>query len=134
MIDCLTSAHVFCSGFVTDGRALVKLVDPEQLIRIRQEKSAAADARVAKKAAAVEAEQAKRMQKIEKGRTTPSAMFKPPNVPEGTYGTWDDAGIPLTDGEGKALSKNAAKKIHKDHAVQQKLHEEFLQWQASQGV
>jgi cysteinyl-tRNA synthetase len=118
---------------VADGSALVKFVDPEQLMRIRQEKKAAADAKAAKKAAAIEAEQAKRLQRLEKGRTPPSAMFKPPHVQEGTYGSWDGAGIPLTDGEGKPLSKNAAKKVQKEHANQQKLHEEYLQWQASKG-
>ena len=55
-------------------------------------------------------------------------MFKPPHVPEGTYGSWDDTGIPLTDGEGKSLSKNAEKKVRKDHANQVKVHQEFLEW------
>ena len=130
----LVGTHVHCSVYITDGPALVKFVDPEQLTRIRLEKKAAADAKLAKKAAAIEAEQAKRLQKLEKGRTAPSAMFRPPNVPKGTYGSWDEAGIPLTDGEGKPLSKNAAKKVQKEHTAQQKAHEEFLQWQASRGV
>ena len=56
-------------------------------------------------------------------------MFKPPNVPQGTYGSWDELGIPLTDDEGKELSKNQAKKVQKEHANQAKLHEEFLAWQ-----
>ncbi len=34
-------------------------------------------------------------------------------MPEGTYSEWDAHGIPLTDGEGKPLSKNAAKKLQK---------------------
>jgi cysteinyl-tRNA synthetase len=55
-------------------------------------------------------------------------MFKPPNVPEGTYSTWNDAGLPLTDGEGKELSKNQVKKLQKDFVAQQKLHEEYLAW------
>ena len=56
-------------------------------------------------------------------------MFKPPNVPQGTYSSWDESGIPLTDDEGKELSKNQAKKVQKEHANQAKLHEEFLAWQ-----
>ena len=112
----------------------MKLVDSEQLARIRQEKKAAADSKVAKKTAALEAELAKKVAKLEKGQTPPSAMFKPPNVPERTYGSWDDAGVPLTDSEGKPLSKNAVKKLQKEYANQQKAHEEFLQWQASQAT
>ena len=40
---------------VADGKALVKLVDPAQLMKAREEKKALADAKAAKKAAAVEA-------------------------------------------------------------------------------
>lgn len=87
------------------------------------------EAKAAKKAAAAEADRSKRIQKLEKGRVPPENMFKPPNVPEGTYKTWDDAGIPLTDGEGKELSKNQGKKVQKDWAAQKKLHDDFLSWQ-----
>ena len=116
----------------TDGKALVKLVDPAQLLKSREEKKALADAKAAKKAAQVEAERQKRLAKLEKGRVPPSEMFKPPNVPEGTYRSWDEMGIPLTDGEGKSLSKNAVKKVQKEHASQTKAHQEFLEWQTTQ--
>ncbi|OSX65793.1 hypothetical protein POSPLADRAFT_1064495 [Postia placenta MAD-698-R-SB12] len=115
-----------------DGKALVKLVPPADLIRARDEKRAQADAKAAKKAAAVEAERQKRMQKLEKGRVAPQDMFKPPNVPKGLYGSWDGNGLPLTDGEGKELSKNQTKKVQKDWALQKKLHEEFLEWQKTE--
>ncbi|KAA1471808.1 hypothetical protein DENSPDRAFT_837899 [Dentipellis sp. KUC8613] len=111
-----------------DGKALVKLVSPAELIKARDEKKALAEAKAAKKAASVEAERQKRLQKLERGRVSPSEMFKPPNVPEGTYGSWDDAGLPLTDGEGKELSKNQTKKVQKDWTVQKKLHEDYLAW------
>ena len=55
-------------------------------------------------------------------------MFKPPNVAQGKYSSWDESGIPLTDGEGKELSKNQAKKVQKEYTDQAKLHEEFLVW------
>ena len=42
----------------TDGKALVKLVPPAELIKARDEKRAAADAKAAKKAAQLEAERA----------------------------------------------------------------------------
>ncbi|KAG5646258.1 hypothetical protein DXG03_004085 [Asterophora parasitica] len=111
-----------------DGKALVKLVPPAELIKARDEKRALIEAKAAKKAAQVEAERLKRQQKLEKGRVAPEELFKPPNVAEGTYGSWNDAGIPLTDGDGKELSKNAGKKVQKDWATQKKLHDEYLAW------
>jgi cysteinyl-tRNA synthetase len=58
-------------------------------------------------------------------------MFKPPNVPAGTYSSWNEDGLPLTDGEGQELSKNQGKKVSKDWVAQKKLHDEFLEWQKS---
>ncbi|KIM45332.1 hypothetical protein M413DRAFT_66439 [Hebeloma cylindrosporum] len=112
-----------------DGKALVKLVSPAELIKAREEKRALAEAKAAKKAASVEAERQKRLAKIEKGRISPLEMFKPPNVPEGRYRSWNEEGLPLTDNEGNELTKNQAKKLQKDHINQAKLHEEFLAWQ-----
>ncbi|KAF8198063.1 tRNA synthetases class I (C) catalytic domain-containing protein [Pholiota molesta] len=106
-----------------------KISPPAELIKAREEKRAIAEAKAAKKAASVEAERQKRLAKIEKGRVSPQDMFKPPNVPEGTYGSWNEQGLPLTDGEGKELTKNQSKKVQKEHANQAKLHEEFLAWQ-----
>ncbi|PPQ84596.1 hypothetical protein CVT25_015799 [Psilocybe cyanescens] len=117
-----------------DGKALVKLVSPAELMKAREEKRALMEAKAAKKAASVEAERQKRLQKMEKGRVSPQEMFKPPNVPEGTYGSWNGDGLPLTDGEGKELTKNQTKKVQKDHTNQAKLHEEFLAWQKTNTV
>ncbi|KIY70644.1 hypothetical protein CYLTODRAFT_419597 [Cylindrobasidium torrendii FP15055 ss-10] len=114
-----------------DGQALVKIVSATELIKARDEKKAAAEAKVAKKAAQVEAERQKRIAKLEKGRVSPADLFKVPNVPDGTYGSWNDEGLPLTDGEGKELSKNQVKKVQKEWALQKKLHDEFLAWQAN---
>ncbi|TFK83449.1 cysteinyl-tRNA synthetase [Polyporus arcularius HHB13444] len=115
-----------------DGKALVKLVPPAELIKARDEKRAQAEAKAARKAAAVEAERQKRIAALEKGRVPPQELFRPPNVPEGTYGSWDENGVPLTDGEGKELSKSAAKKVAKEWTLQKKRHEEFLEWQKQQ--
>ncbi|KAH9485083.1 putative cysteine--tRNA ligase [Psilocybe cubensis] len=112
-----------------DGKALVKLVHPAELMKAREEKRALMEAKAAKKAASVEAERQKRLQKIEKGRVPPHEMFKPPNVQEGLYSSWNDEGLPLTDGEGKELTKNQAKKVQKEYTNQAKLHEDFLAWQ-----
>jgi len=111
-----------------DGKALVKLVDPAELIRAREEKRAEGEAKAAKKAAAQELERQKNMQKMERGSIPPEQVFKPPNVLEGVYGSWDDQGVPLTDGEGKELSKNQAKKVQKGWTTQKRLHEEYLAW------
>jgi len=119
-------------GYLADGKALVKLVPPAELMKARDEKRAQAEAKATKKAAAVEAERLKRQQKLEKGRVPPEEMFKPPNVAEGTYSSWSDEGIPLTDGDGKELSKNAAKKVQKDLMTQKKLHEDYLVWKREQ--
>jgi len=115
-----------------DGKALVKLVPPAELMKARDEKRAQVEAKAAKKAAAVEAERIKRHQKLEKGRVPPEEMFKPPNVPEGSYTSWNDVGIPLTGPDGKELSKNQAKKVQKDWTSQRKLHEDYLTWKSEQ--
>jgi len=112
-----------------DGKALVKLVDPTELIRVRDEKRAQTSAKTAKKAAAVEAEKQKKLEKILKGKLSPGEMFQPPNVPDGAYGSWNEAGLPLTDGAGKELSKNQVKKTVKEWTLQKKLHEEYLEWE-----
>lgn len=121
------------SLYVTDGKALVKLVPATELIKARDEKRALAEAKAASKAAKEKAEQQKRLQKLEKGRVSPQEMFKPPNVKETEYGSWNDDGIPLTLGDGSPLSKNAAKKAQKEWAAQKKAHEEFLAWQQAGG-
>ncbi|TFK53566.1 cysteinyl-tRNA synthetase [Heliocybe sulcata] len=111
-----------------DGKALVKLVPPEELQRARDEKRKQAEAKAAKKAAQVELERQKRIQKLEKGRVPPEEMFKPPNVPEGTYSSWNGEGLPLTDREGKDLSKNQNKKNQQAWTLQKELHEKYLAW------
>jgi cysteinyl-tRNA synthetase len=118
--------------FLTDGKALVKLVSPAELAKARDDKRALLEAKAAKKAASVEAERLKRQQKLEKGRLSPHEMFKAPNVPEGTYTAWNNEGIPLKDGDGNELSKNQMKKVQKDWSQQKKLHDEFLAWTAQQ--
>ena len=100
-----------------------------ELIRVREEKRAQAAAKATKKAASAEAEKLKRLEKILKGKLPPGEMFQPPNVPEGAYGSWNEDGLPLTDGAGKELSKNQVKKTVKEWTLQKKLHEEYLEWE-----
>ncbi|KAF8826055.1 hypothetical protein HHX47_DHR6000361 [Lentinula edodes] len=109
-----------------DGKALLKLAPPSELLKARDEKRAIALAKQAKKEAAKEAERLKRLERLAKGRVDPKEMFRPPNVKEGLYGSYDDSGVPMTDGEGKELSKSARKKLGKERETQVKLHEEYL--------
>lgn len=111
----------------------MKLVSPEELIKARDEKRSAQAAKAAKKAALAEQEQQRHAQKLEQGRIAPQNMFRPPNVPEGTYSSWSSDGIPLTDGKGDELSMNHVKRLRKVWNKQEKLHEEFLAWETQQG-
>ncbi|KAF9218788.1 hypothetical protein BS17DRAFT_719552 [Gyrodon lividus] len=115
-----------------DGKALVKLVPPSELIKAREEKRQKFEAQAAKKVASAQAEQQKRLAKLDKGRTAPKELFKPPNVSEGTYSQWNEQGIPTADGAGEKLSKSQEKKLLKEWNNQKKLHEEFLTWQQQQ--
>lgn len=117
-----------------DGKALIKLVPPAELIKARDEKRIQQEERAQKKAQAILLERQKRLEKIERGRLPPHEMFKPPNVSEEAYGSWDGAGFPLTTGEGVELSKNQIKNLHKKYQIQEKLHQEFLKWQESESL
>ncbi|ELU37714.1 cysteine-tRNA ligase [Rhizoctonia solani AG-1 IA] len=116
-----------------DGKALVKLVPAEALIKARDEKLAQAAEKSAKKASQAEAAKAKQMAKLERGKLPPTEMFRPPNVPEGTYGSWDDRGLPLTDATGAELPKSRSKKLAKEWEIQNKAHEEWNAWVAGGG-
>ncbi|KAF8835344.1 cysteinyl-tRNA synthetase [Paxillus ammoniavirescens] len=115
-----------------DGKALVKLVPPSDLIKARDEKRQKLEAQAARQATLAQAEQQKRLAKLDKGRTPPEELFKPPHVPEGTYSQWNEQGIPTADENGEKLSKSREKKLLKEWNNQKKLHEEFLTWQQQQ--
>ena len=102
------------------------------MTKARDEKRQKLEAQAARKAALAQAGEEKRLAKLEKGRTPPEELFKPPNVPEGTYNQWNEQGIPTADGEGGKLSKNQEKKVLKQWTDQNKLHEEYLAWQQQQ--
>ncbi|KAG9309224.1 cysteinyl-tRNA ligase [Chiua virens] len=111
-----------------DGKALVKLVRPSELIKARDEKRQKLEAQKERKAELQRLEQEKRLAKLERGRTPPEELFKPPNVAEGLYSQWNEQGIPTADGQGSKLSKNQEKNLSKQWTAQTKLHEEFLAW------
>ena len=109
-----------------DGRALVKLVPAAQLRAARLEREAQAAEKAARKAAAAEQARLKRLENLEKGRTRPQDMFRPPAVPQGEYTEWDERGLPTKDKEGNELAKKRRKNLEKDYEKQTKLHRDFV--------
>ena len=120
-----TSSSCATSHTTLDGRALIKFVSPETLIKARNEKRAIIAEKAAKKEANAAAEREKKRQQIEKGKTAPSELFKGPDT---EYGSWDEQGIPLTMKDGTELSKSAAKGAKKAFEQQVKRHAEYLRW------
>jgi len=108
-----------------DGKALVKLVPAEQLRAARDEKAAMARDKAEKKAAAQAAAEAKRLERLEKGRLPPSELFKTGQHAQ-EYSKYDSEGLPTHDAKGEELPKSRTKKLKKEYDVQAKLHEAFL--------
>ncbi|KAK4689957.1 cysteinyl-tRNA synthetase, partial [Tremellales sp. Uapishka_1] len=115
-------------GQGADGGALYKLVDPDILIRAREEKSAIAAEKAAKKEANARLAEEKRLALLEKGKVDPKEMFKPPHTD--LYTQWDETtGLPTVDKEGKDVSGGQRKKFLKEQKAQEKLHESWLESQ-----
>jgi len=108
-----------------DGKALVKLIPAEQLRAARDEKAAIAQEKADKRAANQAAADAKRREKLEKGRTPPQELFKTGQYAQ-EYSKWDEAGLPTHDAKGEEITKNALKKLKKMWDQQQVLHNAFL--------
>jgi cysteinyl-tRNA synthetase len=102
-------------------------------MKARDEKKAEVAAKAAQKEAARAAQQQKQLEKLQQGKLKPEEMFKPPNVPEGTYGSWNENGLPLTDSEGQELSKGKSKKLIKEQEEQTKKHQAWLAYLSQQG-
>lgn len=113
----------------------MKLVPAEILIQAREEKLAAQREKASKKAAAQEAAALKKRQKLEKGRTPPEQFFKTVSDDQKEeWGAFDDKGIPTHEKDGKEVSKKGRKKLEQRWNDQEKLHKEFLAWQAEEGM
>jgi cysteinyl-tRNA synthetase len=126
LLDKITHCSFLLSA--SDGKALVKLVSPDTLTKARDEKLALLAEKSAKKSTQADAAKAKQLAKLERGKVPPTELFRPPNVPEGTYGSWDERGVPLTDGEGAEITKSRSKKLVKEWEIQGKMHEEWKAW------
>ncbi|EAU91074.2 cysteinyl-tRNA synthetase [Coprinopsis cinerea okayama7 len=90
-----------------DGNALVKLVPP------RTAKSVALAGSSDHTAETKRTSDRPGSRRSVDSTVNPRAMFTPPHVEEGVYSSWDEEGLPLTDGEGQPISKNRRKRLHK---------------------
>lgn len=100
---------------LADGRALFKLMPPETLRQARDDKLAAVQEKAARKAATAAAAEAKRLERLEKGRTPPSKLFATDE-----FSAWDEQGVPTLDKEGVELPKSRRKKLQKEWDGQKK--------------
>ncbi|RKP25303.1 tRNA synthetases class I (C) catalytic domain-containing protein, partial [Syncephalis pseudoplumigaleata] len=99
------------------GKALVKLVDREELIRERDEKRR----KQAKKLAQAAEKERKRLERLALGRQKPEEMFKVGEY-AGQFALYDDKGIPTHDHENVELAKSRRKKLQKEWDAQTKRH------------
>lgn len=90
---------------------------PDALRQARDDKLAATQEKAARKAATAAAAEAKRQERLEKGRTPPTELFRS-NTAE--YSAWDDQGIPTLDKEGAEVPKSRKKKLQKEWDTQKK--------------
>lgn len=104
-----------------EERALVKLVDRLTLIEAREEKAQRESEKAREKAERAAALEAKRLDRLERGRTHPKDMFKTLE-----FSAWDEEGLPTLDAAGQEVSKSRRKKAEKEAGAQAKLHAEFL--------
>ncbi|CAG8471591.1 45_t:CDS:10, partial [Diversispora eburnea] len=111
-----------------DGKALVKFVNKEELIKAREEKLKVQAEKLARKEEMAKAKEEERKKKLEQGKLAPEDMFK--NVKgeneENAYSAFDEQGIPTHDSKGEELAKNRVKKLKKEWETQNKLHTEYL--------
>ncbi|CAG8592333.1 1233_t:CDS:2, partial [Scutellospora calospora] len=116
-----------------DGKALVKFVDKDILIKAREAKLQLQAEKAAKKEAAAKAKEEERKIKLEKGKLAAEDMFKEEKDEDGTtlYSAFDEQGIPTHDNKGEELSKSKLKKLKKEWDIQKKLNDEYLAYTAS---
>ncbi|KAJ2964638.1 hypothetical protein NQZ79_g523 [Umbelopsis isabellina] len=105
-----------------DGKALVKLVDKQELIKAREVKQQREAEKQAKKAQAAALQEQKRLERLEKGKLAPEQMFQHLTS---DYSKFDQDGIPTHDKEGAEIAKSRRKKLQKEWEAQKKLHLEY---------
>jgi len=107
-----------------DGTALVKFVDKAVILKEREEKRTRELEKMQKKLEAQQMQEAKRLEKLNKGKTPPEELFKDMEALK-LYSKWDEAGVPTHDVNGEELAKNRRKKLQTARDAQVKLHQEW---------
>ncbi|XP_067104731.1 cysteine--tRNA ligase, cytoplasmic isoform X3 [Osmerus mordax] len=103
---------------------VVKLVDREMLLKEKEDKKRMEEEKKSKKAEAARKKQEQEAAKLAKMKIPPCDLFRSETD---KYSSFDDAGLPTHDIEGKEISKGQAKKLRKLQEAQEKLYNEFLQ-------
>ncbi|CAG8627195.1 21120_t:CDS:10, partial [Racocetra persica] len=111
-----------------DGKALIKFVDRDVLIKAREAKLQLQAEKAAKKEAAAKAREEERKRKLEQGKLAAEDMFKEERDEDGKnlYSAFDKQGIPTHDSNGEELSKSKIKKLKQKWDIQKKLNDEYL--------
>eukprot|EP00123_Amoebidium_parasiticum_P000603 comp11446_c0_seq1/m.5866 comp11446_c0_seq1/g.5866 ORF comp11446_c0_seq1/g.5866 comp11446_c0_seq1/m.5866 type:complete len:729 (-) comp11446_c0_seq1:361-2547(-) len=109
-------------------KAVVKLVDKDQLMKERQQALEAQEAKERAKEEARKKKEAAEKEKLEKGKVAPSDMFRGQVDESGKqlFSAYDDKGLPTHDGEGVEIGKSRRKKLEAEQKKQEKLHEAYL--------
>ena len=113
------------------GAAAWKLRDPAELRRDAEEKARKAEEKAAEKAAADAARAKKEADKLALARVRPQDLFSAAPDASSRFSAYDGDGVPTHDAAGVALGDKALKKLKKEWAEQQKLHEWGLQKEAA---
>lgn len=106
------------------GKALVKLVSPTELKRIRDLKIKQQNDKILRSKAVKEKEEQKKLEKLKKGSIPSNELFKINNNNE--YSQFDNDGIPTHDNQGLELAKKRRKNLQKEYEIQLKLHKEWV--------
>jgi len=104
-------------------RTVVKLADPEQLMKEKEEKKKAEEKKRLAKQKAKEAADKKKAEKEAQRRMPASELFISQTD---KFSKFDDAGFPTHTADGKELSKGQGKKLKKLYDAQAKLHAAYL--------
>ncbi|TIA91906.1 hypothetical protein E3P81_01810 [Wallemia ichthyophaga] len=104
------------------GKALAKLVNPDELRASRSEKERQITAKAERSRLVKEQAELKRVEKLKKSSINPAEMFK--GLQE--YSKLDQDGIPTHDSHGEELSKKRRKNVIKEYEIQAKAYRDYL--------
>lgn len=104
------------------GKALVKLVNPDELRGARAEKERQVQLKAERSKLAKEQAELKRIEKLKKSSVKPEDLFKESHE----FSKFDDQGIPTHDSQGEELSKKRRKNLIKDYEIQVKTYKEYV--------